>query len=115
MGKMICQNVINGPEPSTFAASITSSGTDCNPANSTSMTKGVHSQATIKVTLSSGYEENQGTAGRPTLRKTQSTIPKLGLSIRFFQFSAITDGVTRNGMVTSPRNTFLPQIGRFKS
>src|SRR5579884_3094592 len=115
MGKMIAQNVINGPEPSTLAASITSSGTDCSPASSTSMTNGVHSQATIKVTLSRGNEENQGTAGRPMLCKTQSTMPKLGLSIRFFQTSAITEGVTRNGMVTSPRSTFLPQIGRLRS
>src|SRR6266700_2351038 len=79
----------------------------------TSITNGVHSQATMNVTLPSGNEENHATAGKPTRWSAQSTIPLDGLSKRFFHNKAMTDGVTKNGTVARPRKTFLPQIGRF--
>src|SRR5258708_30850136 len=115
MGKMISQKVVQEEVPSTLAASRTSSGMDCKLASRTSITNGVHSQATINVTLSRGKEENQGTAGKPTACNPQSITPKLGLNNRFFQMSAITDGVTRNGTVARPRNTFFPRKERFNS
>src|ERR1700680_5135770 len=82
MGTMINQKVIQVLVPSTSAASRISSGIDCSPASKTSITKGVHSQATIKVTLSRGNVENQATAGRPTACNAQSITPKSGLSVR---------------------------------
>src|SRR6266852_8949867 len=81
----------------------------------TSITNGVHSQATMNVTLPSGNEENHATAGKPTKWSAQSTIPLDGLRKRFFHNKAMTDGVTKNGTVARPRKTFLPQIGRFNS
>src|SRR5437016_2284758 len=107
MGKMMCQNSFQTLVPSTLAASRTSSGIDCRPASSTSITNGVHSQATMKVTLSSGNEENQGIEGRPTERNIQLIMPKSGLNMRFFQTRAITDGVTRNGTVARLSNIFF--------
>ena len=69
----------------------------------------------MKVTLSSGNEENQGIEGRPTERNIQLIMPKSGLNMRFFQTRAITDGVTRNGTVARPSSIFFPGMGRLRS
>src|SRR6266705_68615 len=104
------QKVVKALAPSTFAASSTSFGTDCSPARMTSITKGVHSQATINITLCRGRVENQGTACRPTEVSSQLMKPEDELRKRFFQIRAITDGGTKKGMVASARTMLRPGI-----
>src|SRR5437762_6777829 len=106
------QNVVKAVAPSTLAASRTSSGMACRPARRTSITNGVHSQATMKVTLSRGNEENQDTAGKPTKCRAQSKMPVDGLRKRFFHNKAMTDGVTKKGTVARARTALLPGRGR---
>src|SRR5688572_10249578 len=52
MGNVICQNDCHLLAPSTLAASDSSLGSACNPANSMIMMKGIHTQASIRAMLS---------------------------------------------------------------
>src|SRR6266487_6055887 len=108
------QNVDKAVAPSTLAASRTSSGMACRPARRTSITNGVHSQATMRITVSRGNEENHDTAGKPTRCRSQLVIPE-GLKNRFFHNRAITEGVTKKGTVARARKALLPGRGRFNS
>ena len=51
----------------------------------------------------SGRSANQSIAGRPSERAMKANRPFTGCISRFFQISALTVGITKNGAITSRR------------
>ncbi len=56
-----------------------------------------------------GNCENQSMTGNPKLREMKANSPLTGCIKRFFQISADTVGMTKNGAMTKSRAMFLPQ------
>ncbi|MDT4864428.1 hypothetical protein FQZ97_991900 [compost metagenome] len=56
-----------------------------------------------------GNCENQSITGRPKLREINAKKPFTGCISKFFQISADTVGMTKNGAMTKSRAMFLPK------
>ena len=64
---------------------------------------GSHSHATIRMMDVSGASANQSSGGRPMPRAIAANSPFTGFINRFFQISALTVGITKNGEIISTR------------
>ena len=80
------------------------------PASMMSIMNGAQRHTTMMMIDSIGYSANQSMRGPPSDVMTQSTTPKTGLSIMFFQPSAPTTGITRNGVMSIVRT--MPRPGK---
>ena len=69
---------------------------------------GSHCQATIRITASKGASLNQSIGVAPTSVATQANSPDTGCIKRFFQTSALTVGITKNGAITIKRTMLRP-------
>src|SRR3954465_8699808 len=76
-----------------------------------SVAKGVHSQATIRMTESIGAWANQSIGAKPSAFAIQAKNPDTGFIKRFFQTSADTVGMMKNGAMTISRTMPWPKIG----
>ena len=54
---------------------------------------------------------NQTTGSNPNSRAIQAKSPESGFISRFFQTSALTVGMTKNGAITISRSAFCPNTG----
>ncbi len=75
------------------------------------MAKGSHCQATIRMTASIGASLNQSIGSTPTSVESHASRPETGCSSRFFQTSALTVGMTKNGAITISRTMLRPITG----
>ena len=75
------------------------------------MAKGSHCQATIRITASIGASLNQSIGVTPNKFAIQANSPETGCINRFFQTSALTVGITKNGAITISRTTLRPITG----
>ncbi len=75
------------------------------------MAKGSHCQATIRITASMGASLNQSTGVKPNSVAIQANSPETGCIKRFFQTSALTVGITKNGAITIRRTMLRPITG----
>ena len=69
---------------------------------------GSHCQATIRITANKGTSLNQSIGVAPTSVATQANSPETGCIKRFFQISALTVGITKNGAITIKRTMLRP-------
>lgn len=97
--------------PSISAASFCSSSSDCKAVSRISVANGSHCQATIRITENSGTSLNQSTGVSPTSLASQANRPDTGCIRRFFQTSALTVGITKNGAITISRTKLRPITG----
>src|SRR3954462_2786107 len=104
-------NVENALAPSISAASFCSSSWDCNAVSKIRVAKGNHSQDTIRITASKGASVNQSIGVSPNDVAIQANSPETGCISRFFQTSALTVGITKNGAITISRTTLRPITG----
>ena len=72
---------------------------------------GNHCQATIRITASMGASLNQSIGVAPNSVAIQANSPETGCINRFFQTSALTVGITKNGAITIKRMTLRPITG----
>ena len=72
---------------------------------------GSHCQATIRITASSGASVNQSIGVTPNSVAIQANSPETGCISRFFQTSALTVGITKNGAITISRTMLRPITG----
>ena len=72
------------------------------------LANGSHSHETMRITESIGQLVNHTGVGRPSDLVTQVKSPDSGFISRFFQTSALTVGMTKNGAMTISRSTFWP-------
>src|ERR1700676_3619339 len=100
--------VESGLAPSISAASFCSSSWDCNAVSRIRVANGSHCQATIRITASKGASVNQSTGVVPNSVDTQANNPETGCISRFFQTSALTVGITKNGALTIQRTNPCP-------
>jgi len=70
--------------------------------------KGSHCQATIRITASKGASVNQSIGVTPNSVDIQANNPETGCISRFFQTSALTVGITKNGAITINRTMLRP-------
>ena len=97
--------------PSISAASFCSWSSDCRAVSRMSVAKGSHCQATIRQIATSGASANQSIGCSPTSFASQANRPETGCISRFFQISALTVGITKNGAITMSRTMPCPKIG----
>ena len=76
-----------------------------------SVANGSHCQATIRITANSGASVNQSIGVSPTSFASQANRPDTGCISRFFQTSALTVGITKNGAITISRTILRPITG----
>src|SRR6266404_4301456 len=93
----------NGLAPAISAASFCSSSWDCSAVSRMSVAKGSHCQATIRMTASKGASVNQSIGVTPSSVDAQANSPETGCISKFFQTSALTVGITKNGAITINR------------
>ena len=67
----------------------------------------------MMTTESIGQFVNQSTTGRPSEFEIHANSPDTGFISMFFQTSALTVGMTKNGAITMTRTKFCPKIGWF--
>ncbi len=94
--------------PSISAASFCSSSWDCSAVSRMRVANGSHCQATIRITANKGASLNQSIGVAPTSVATQANSPDTGCIKRFFQTSALTVGITKNGAITIKRTMLRP-------
>ena len=94
--------------PSISAASFCSSSWDCSAVSKMRVANGSHCQATIRITANKGASLNQSIGVAPTSVATQANSPDTGCIKRFFQTSALTVGITKNGAITIKRTMLRP-------
>ena len=94
------------------AASFCSSSSDCSAVSRMSVANGSHCQATIRMI------DEQRRVGEPVDRRAarasfaiQANSPETGCISRFFQTSALTVGMTKNGAITISRTMPRPKNG----
>src|SRR3954454_5025181 len=104
-------NVDSALAPSISAASFCSSSWDCDAVSRIRVANGSHSQATIRITANNGASVNQSIGVRPNSVAPQANSPDTGCISRFFQTSALTVGMTKNGAITINRTTLRPITG----
>src|SRR3984893_5681362 len=80
-----------------------------------SVANGSHCQETIRMTASKGASLNQSIGVAPNSVAIQANSPETGCISRFFQTSALTVGITKNGAITISRTTLRPRTGWGKS
>ena len=68
-------------------------------------------QATIRQIAVSGHSANQSIGCSPTSFASQANRPETGCINRFFQTSALTVGITKNGAITISRTRPRPTTG----
>ena len=73
---------------------------------------GSHCHATIAPIDARGAWANQAIGGAPTTLASHAKNPVTGCIRRFFQISAATGGITKNGEMTSSRTSPRPATGR---
>ena len=73
--------------------------------------KGSHCQATMMMTAVSGIWANQSIGCSPTDFMIQANRPETGCISMFFQTSALTVGMMKNGAITMRRTMLRPKIG----
>ena len=110
-GSMIQEKKESAPAPSISAASFCSRSSDCSAVKRISVAKGSHCQATIRMTESSGAWANQSIGAKPSEFAIQAKKPETGCISRFFQTSALTVGMMKNGAITISRTMPWPKIG----
>ena len=95
--------------PSISAASFCSSSCDCSAVSRMRVANGSHCQATIRITANNGTSLNQsiGVAAQRASR-SRRTVRTPDASSRFFQTSALTVGITKNGAITIKRTMLRP-------
>jgi hypothetical protein len=76
-----------------------------------SVAKGSHCQATIRQIATRGASANQSIGCSPTDFASHANRPDTGCISRFFQISALTVGITKNGAMTMRRTMPCPKIG----
>src|SRR5260221_13446715 len=96
-------NVDSALAPSISADSFCSSSWDCSAVSRMRVANGSHSQATIRITANKGASVNQSIGVMPNSVAPQANNPETGCISRFFQTSALTDGITKNGAITINR------------
>ena len=104
-------NFEKAPAPSISAASFCSSSWDCSAVSRISVANGSHCQATIRITANKGALVNQSIGVAPNSVAIQANSPETGCISRFFQTSALTVGITKNGAITISRTTLRPITG----
>jgi hypothetical protein len=97
-----------GPAPSIFAASFCSWSSDWIAVKRIRNANGSHCHATIRMTANNGYSANQSIGVMPIERIAMATRPYTGCRIMFFQISALTVGITKNGAIANRRATPMP-------
>src|SRR5580700_1715432 len=75
------------------------------------LANGNHSQETTMITDNMGQLVNQTIGWKPSDFAIQANSPESGFIKRFFQTSALTVGMTKNGAITMSRSTFRPNTG----
>ena len=75
------------------------------------MAKGSHCQATIRMIGEQRASVNQSIGVRPSEVAIQAKRPDTGCIRRFFQTSALTVGMTKNGAITISRTMLRPITG----
>ena len=108
-GMMMKKNMENGPAPSMRAASLRSGSSAWMAVSRMSAAKGSHCQATMMMIEASGAWENQSMGSNPTLVRRKLMTPLAGCISMFFQTSALTVGMTKNGAIISTRATPRPK------
>src|SRR5579859_5100001 len=83
--------------PSISAASFCSSSSDCSAVSRIRVANGSHCQDTIRMIASIGTSLNQSIGVKPNDVAIQAKSPETGCIRRFFQTSALTVGMTKNG------------------
>src|SRR6202790_5726623 len=73
--------------------------------------KGSHSQETIRITANKGASVNQSIGVTPNDVAIQANSPDTGCISSFFQTSALTVGITKNGAITISRTKLRPITG----
>ncbi len=103
-------NLLKAPAPSISAASFCSSSCDCSAVSRIRVANGSHCQATIRMI------GEQRRVGEPVDRRdadqrsqSQASRPETGCISRFFQTSALTVGMTKNGAITIRRTMLRPE------
>src|SRR6266700_6157219 len=104
-------NVDSALAPSISAASLCSSSWDCSAVSRMRVANGSHSQETIRITANRGTSVNQSIGVSPNDVAIQANSPETGCISRFFQTSALTVGITKNGAITINRTTLRPITG----
>ncbi len=102
-------NMENGPAPSIRADSLISGSSDWMAVSRINVAYGSHCQATMMMIAVSGQSANQSIVPSPTPRSAWLIRPLTGCIIMFFQTSAATVGMTKNGAMTSTRATPRPK------
>src|ERR1700761_2216091 len=97
--------------PSISAASFCSSSSDCNAVSRISVANGSHCHDTIRMMENSGASLNQSIGVAPNRVAIQENNPETGCISRFFQTSALTVGITKNGAITINRTMLRPITG----
>src|SRR5215469_17346882 len=100
--------VDNAGAPSISAASFCSSSSDCSAVSRISVANGSHCQVTIRMMENSGTSLNQSIGVRPNNLAIQANSPDTGCMSKFFQTSALTVGITKNGAITISRTMLRP-------
>jgi RHS repeat-associated protein len=101
----------SGGVPSISAASFCSSSSDWMAVRRMSVAKGSHAQDTMMMMAVSGKCANQSMGCRPTDCMIQAKRPETGCMSMFFQTSALTVGMMKNGAITMSRTMLRPKIG----
>ena len=70
-GKVMCQKRASTPAPSTWAASYSSSGTDCSPASSMMAKNGIPRQTLVKTTAAIARSGDDSQATRSCIHPTR--------------------------------------------
>jgi hypothetical protein len=116
IARLRCGSVMNtkratGLAPSISAASSCSLSSDWNAVSRISVAKGSHCQDTIRMIENTGTSLSQTTGSAPKARQRCAKTPFVGSMNMFFQTSAETVGITKNGAITRIRTTPCPHIG----
>ena len=107
-GRMMKKNIENGPEPSIRAASFCSLSSDWMAVSRIRSANGSHCQATMMITEVSGKLPKKSITGSPSEREKNANSPLTGCISMFFQISALTVGMTKNGAIANRRATPRP-------
>ncbi len=100
-----------GEAPSISAASSCSLSSDWIAVSRISVAKGSHCHDTIITMEKIGASLSQTTGSAPKKRHRCASRPLIGSMKMFFQTSAETVGMTKNGAMTRIRTTPCPHIG----